>query len=176
MNTQSLFAVAWLCFACVPAHAETISGTGEFSIALLDNPDYFGTGSFELERGRLVDFELTVLGTTWTEDDMRERCHCELVRDSGLGTIDPHIGLFGDFGYLIWDFHQDAFSMAYADGNVGFGGVTRGGVGNVDGPLSLDFRIVDVPEPGTLTLFALGLLGFVVVRQVGRQARLELRQ
>ena len=139
------------------AHADRMTGTATFDVPYFDGGFVAeGSGFFELRSDHVIDFEFSVLGFTWTEDDIVGDCDCVVEEDVGVGQ-EPY---------------PDLISLIFAsdDGNVwiewGFGGpgyfesYVDAGQYNLASNYSTfsSFEILIVPEPPALALFALAFL------------------
>jgi len=143
-----------------PASAAMISGSMAFDIFASDPDTAVAQGFVDLDRNRITDFELTFNGHTWDLADV-DPCRCEAWSPTALNLVVLTGGdAFGDF-LLFFDLHpeHDAFQMSLA----GISGNLRDGTA---GARLTEFSLFrDVPEPGTLPLFALALIGLVYVRR-----------
>jgi len=133
-----------LTLAAFNAHAATISGLMIFDV--LTQADDYGSGYLILDRSRLVDFEFSMFGFTFTEADMDPLCQCSIVPVSGGSTFD--IALDGVFGLLVWDFAHGNFGAQFNYGGSVFGGTSDGG--EVSSLVLYDLWTVPVSEPGTV--------------------------
>jgi hypothetical protein len=164
--------IAALVLLTAPAHAAMISGTAIFDVENADGVAV-ASGSFELVRSVLRDFSLTVDGVTFDEFDVRRFGECFCWTDFGLPQLDFAIGYGGPKGSwtLAWAFERDDFGVSIHVGDVRLNGTLRNGIG-IPGEYNLR---TEVPSPGALPLFALGLLGLAAVRkrQPGRPRRVR---
>jgi PEP-CTERM motif len=144
-----------LAFCAAPAHASTVTGSAIFEIADVDD-NVLATGSWEILRNRILDFEFVVGDVVWDEFDIPRSCG-DCFADAGFLGVGFHFGAPpGDNWILAFSFHDGEFGVDYDVGDVHFSGGTGTGTLFAPGDYSV-FR--DVPEPGTLALLCLGLLG-----------------
>ena len=178
----SSLVLASLALLALPASAAHIEVHGVFTVDVTADPQATGSGFFDIRspfwnpnagpdedptpgtNWDVLDFEFTFEGVTWDESDV-DSCEC----------------YFDEFGEpLAINFFSDGpkgllrLSWSFEDGNFGFEGGGFSGTsenGEVSGPFeSLTGAIV--PEPGTLLLMSVGLVGFGAGR---RQPRPVLR-
>jgi hypothetical protein len=189
MNRNIACAALVGAFLTWPVHAYTISAEGLFDVVFAGmhgeppiDPPLTGSGFFDIRENRITDFEFTMLGVTWTENDLPStRCLAEggVPHDSLCSALDLPNGFILDTiafsfdspaggGFLLWDFVQGIFSINLLAGDVGFGGTNESD--NISSRFHEFTSQINVPEPGTLLLLALGLLGLAVVRRFDLQA------
>jgi hypothetical protein len=90
-----------------------------------DRPDIVGDGFFILDANRLVDFEFTIRGRTWTEADV-PRCQCVWAfRELPAIVIGWRDG--ADFWRLIWDFRVEDSSLHILSAGIGYSGSADNG-------------------------------------------------
>jgi len=152
-----------LALATGTAQANTITADGTFDVAFYPGNELAlaalpetGTGSFSLRENRFAAFTFTMLGETWTLEDVTpRRCPRYICSPDGDPLLDLILIQFDD-GFLLWDFHQGLFSMDV----LGLRGTSDGSSdgGRAIGPFSSLTYQINVPEPDTLTLLALGLI------------------
>jgi hypothetical protein len=152
-----------LALAAGSAQANTITADGTFDVAFYPGDELAlaalpetGTGSFSLRENRFAAFTFTMLGQTWTLEDVTpRRCPRYICSPDGDGQLDQILIRFDD-GFLLWDFHQGIFSMDV----LGLRGTSEGSSegGQATGQFTSLTHRFQVPEPDTLTLLLLGLL------------------
>jgi len=163
-----------LALAAGQAQANTITADGAFEVVYYGDSSqrsialpYEGSGSFSLRENRISDFEFTMLGFTWTEDDLDpRRCtpgFCTIFDVDGHGTeirldqLGFHFSNADGEGTLRWDFPHGNFAIHFNAGDYAFTGTTEDVQAGWRFDPYLDYRI-NIPEPDTLTLLALGLI------------------
>jgi hypothetical protein len=80
--------------------------------------------------------------------------------DFGGGPGIIRVALEGVFGLLVWDFSDSNFGAVYD-----FNGVTFRGTSENTTATSIFEGNLTIPEPGTLLLLSLGLLGIGLTRR-----------
>jgi len=160
VNPQAAIVAVFL-GAAAPVHAATISGFAVFDV-LDTESNVIATGSWLLERSRVLDFELTTAEGTWDEIDIGRRCECQAFFPDFLDSVNFHFGdASGDSWHLFFSFRDDNFGILYDVDGVTFGGTSENGEFFAPGEYVV---FVDVPESGTFALLALGLLALARVR------------
>jgi hypothetical protein len=157
--------IFWLTCAHA-AHADRISGTYAFDVAYYTESGFGelaeGSGSFELRNDHVLDFELSVLDFTWTEDDLVGDCYCWINEpENGLPALPGFVRLdFANedgYGSLIWRFA----ALGYFDSSIS--------AGQYDLYANYyEYRsgyLFVVPEPPPLAIFALAFLVAVTRRR-----------
>jgi PEP-CTERM motif len=164
----------------LPAHANMISADGIFDVTYrgdsesgIVDPPHEGFGFFHIDANRIADFEFSMLGFTWTEDDTTDRCCgcCNLQFGVPVITIE-FADEFGG-GLLVWDFtHGGNFGILFDAGDFQFRGTSENGQA---GSVFQSFAF-QVPEPGTLPLLALGLIALGLEARAVRRSRPSTRR
>jgi hypothetical protein len=165
-------------FASV-AEAAIIRGSGTFAVHLHGEPGQFdpplvGSGSFEIRSPPydprsvsevtgfdVLDFSYRIHGFTWDESDITDVC-CNFTPDGQALTIDFFFDNGDARGSLIFDFEEGFFMSLFAPNLEGIGSSQD----FTAGAQQFDFNSVVLPEPGSVALLGLGLLGLgVTVRK-----------
>lgn len=142
-----------------PVQAGMVSGSEAFHVST-PNPDIVGDGFFVLDANRLVDFEFTIFGRTWTETDV-PRCDCqwEFMADP---ILDFRWDGEDEFWRLTWVFHDGNFALNFLLDGMRFLGTSENG--EAFAPITgANLRL---PEPGSLVLLLLGLLALPLSRRL----------
>ena len=172
MRTIFLALAALLC--CATSHAATITADAVFEIKFVGNPDdqifdppLLGEGSFSLRENRWAAFSFDMLGHHWSIDDVDPVfCPVSACFPDENGDLEHIVIEFADEaggGILAWNFVRSVFFMGVSVGDMGVGGSNEGGEAFLEF-LEFSYR-VNVPEPGSLTLLTLGLLGLGWIRR-----------
>ena len=142
------------------AHADRMTGTATFDVPYWD---YYGagfvaegSGFFELRSDHVIDFEFSVLGFTWTEDDIVGDCDCVVEEDVGVGD-EPYPDLIS----LVFASNDGNVWIEWGSGGSGyFESYVDAGQYHLASNYSTfsEFDILIVPEPPALALFALAFL------------------
>ena len=173
MRTIFLVLTALLC--CATSHAATITADAMFEFFFhggdggpIIDPPITGEGSFSMRENRWAAFSFDMFGHHWSLDDVDPIfCHPAACfpneHGSDLEVMQIQFADEAGSGFFFWDFPQGIFT-----GGVDLGDICACGTSD-DGSVSfqfleLSFR-VNVPEPGSLTLLTLGLLGLGWIRR-----------
>ena len=172
MNKTVLRAAIASALLCPPAHAVTLTAEGIFDTTYSGHsgevdPRIEGSGFFTITESRIADFEFSMFGFTWDVDDVLAVCRPDDgCIDEGIHTLHKIIIDFADeqgSGRLLWDFVSSNFSLTIEAGEWDFIGTAENG--QASGAFSAFSHRINLPEPGTVSIFALGLLGLAYSRQ-----------
>jgi hypothetical protein len=168
MRTICLALVALLC--CATSHAATLTADAVFEVEVVGghggpifDPPLLGEGSFSLREDRWAAFSFDMLGHHWSIDDVDP---IVWVADS-FGDLENFEINFADeagTGFLFFDFQQGIFTGGVTVGDTCACGSNDNGTAGAQF-LEFSYRINVVPEPGSLTLLTLGLLGMGWIRR-----------
>jgi len=158
--------IFWLTCAHA-AHADGISGELAFDVLYYTEGGFGvlveGSGFFELRNNHVLDFELSVLDFTWTEDDLVGDCDCLVQEPEPLrGFLGLDFANEDGYGSLFWRFAGDGYfesgiSAGEYDLYAEYYEYRSGYLFVVPG--------VPVPEPPALAIFALAFLVAVTPRR-----------
>jgi hypothetical protein len=155
------------------AEAAVIRGSATFEVAFFGDedqgvfdPPLLGPGTFVVRSPPynpdsdppfefdVLDFSFSFAGRSWDESDIAI-CECFFTADGEPLDIFFNFSDDGVSWTLAWNFEDGNFGFSFHDGNLDLSGSSENGQASSE----FDSSFHVVPEPGSLGLLALGVVG-----------------